>query len=259
MNEQQACSRYHSDQGAAPGSASRRRPPGRRLRLRLLALAAAAAALLLPAASASATPALTAPAANATLATSHPTFSWTLNPGQEYVGVRISRSSAVGFDGVLSSSALSYFPYGGQSLTSFTPPLNQGLVAGRYWWQLEVTDWDDPYLSPVQAFQIAPRTQLLSLTGSGTQRSGKITFRARMNVNAEYVTIRTELWKAGRRIGRPSTSRTYNGTTVGVTTQLSGSYRPLGFRFRRGEVYKVKMFITANRITRARTVRVRIR
>jgi hypothetical protein len=211
--------------------------------------------------SAHATAALVTPAAGAVVNTSRPSYSWTLDAGQDTVAIRVSDRSTVNGEGVLDTSASvnysdSYFPDAadGESLTSYRTPLNEGLPAGTYYWQLQVYDFDQEFLSPVQSFTVPKKTIFRSLVGSARSGVQRVTLKVGHTVNAKYVNYRIEVWRGGRRIGSPFSSRWSNWDTVGSPVTETEVFTPSGFSLKRGETYTAKVRITANGISRNRNV-----
>lgn len=212
--------------------------------------------------SAHAVPALTMPVEGATVNTSRPSFNWTLDAGQDSVLLRISNRSTLNAEGVLDTAATgvtysdSYFPDAadGDSLIYYRTPLNEGLPAGTYYWQLQVFDSDQPYLSPVQSFTVPKKTLFRTLVGSARAGVQRVTLKIGHTVNAANVNYRIEVWRDGRRIGSPFTSYWINYDTLGSPVTETEVFTPSGFTLRRGEVYTAKVRITANGITRNRSV-----
>jgi hypothetical protein len=210
--------------------------------------------------SAHAVPALTMPAAGATVNTSRPSFNWTLDAGQDSIAIRVSNSSTLNAEGVLDNTGATYsdayFPdvADGESLTYYRTPLDEGLPAGTYYWQLQVYDFDQAYISPVQSFTVPKKTLFRTLVGSARAGVQRVTLKIGHTVNASKVNYRIEVWRGGRRIGSPFTSYWSNYDTIGSPVTETEVFTPVAFTLRRGEVYTAKVRITANGITRSRNV-----
>lgn len=223
-------------------------------------LAGTVAAMLIVASSALAVPTLVAPANGATELSSHPAFSWTLDEGQDIIAVRVSNQPTLKDDGVLAYPAgknpqfVSYYPDAAtESMTSFTPKATNGLPAGTYYWQLQVYDSDQAFISPLQSFTIPPKTQLRTLTATARARVQRLSIRLGHTVNSDRVKYRLDIMQGRKRIGRPITGTWYNGQTVGLAKTEAFSFRPINFTLKRGQRYTIKARITANGKTQTRS------
>jgi hypothetical protein len=193
--------------------------------------------------------------------TSRPAFTWTLDEGQDTIAVRVSSSSTLGDDGVLkypegsNSTFVSYYPdvAEGESLSTFRPKITQGLPAGTYYWQLQVYDYDQSYISPVQSFTVPKRTVLRTLSATGKAGIQRLTIKLGHVVNASKINYRLDVMQGRTRIGRPITGTFYNSSKIGSPAVETFAFKPIGFKLKRGERYTIKARITANGITRSRT------
>jgi hypothetical protein len=141
-----------------------------------------------------------APAPGATTS-SHPVFTWTLEPTEESDTVHVASRPETTPDGQFhSENVVMTGPLVDSAATTWSPV--EALFAGRYWWNIETRDADFlPVFSPVREFTVAPEVQLLSVRLSRSTFLRQISVDLRWVTNTHDVAVELRLLRRGRVVG----------------------------------------------------------
>ena len=173
--------------------------PARRLGLGILGLGVVAGVLLWSSLAASAaSPVL--PEAGATTS-SHPVFSWTLEPDEESDMVYIAKEPETTPEGrfhaenlVMTGAVIE------SNSTAWSPP--EALFAGRHWWNVETRDADfSPVYSATREFTVATELKLLSVRLARFAVNRQVTTDLRWLTNSRDVAIEVRFLWRGRIAG----------------------------------------------------------
>jgi hypothetical protein len=141
-----------------------------------------------------------APAPGATTS-SHPIFTWTLEPTEESDTVHVASRPETTPDGQFHSENVVMTGALVESAATTWSPV-EALFAGRYWWNVETRDADfSPSFSAVREFTVAPEVQLLSVRLSRSTFLRQVSVDFRWVTNAHEVTVEVRFLRRGRVVG----------------------------------------------------------
>jgi hypothetical protein len=136
------------------------------------------------------------------ITSSHPVFSWTLDPGEESDTVHIASAPETTPDGEFHSENVVMTGAMVESdATTWSP--TEALFAGRYWWNVETRDADfAPVFSAAREFSVAPEVRLLSARLSRSTLVRQVVVDVRWVTNASEVTLEIRFLRNGRSVGQ---------------------------------------------------------
>jgi hypothetical protein len=144
------------------------------------------AALMFPGSSSAAlTP--TSPVNASAIATSRPTFTWSLDGDSTATLFEASSTSSLLADGRF--SAPWYRTTLATDATSHQLPLTKQLLAGRWYWQVRGATAAEPDKTPLQSFTVSPYMWKPALFATSRTRGTTGTIRIKTNIRYTFLTV----------------------------------------------------------------------